>query len=69
MHLVSTVEQIVMVGGEPIHFDKGETIWTESSYKYDRARLEELIETAGFRLRELWTNRKRQFWVAYLEAV
>ena len=69
MHLVSRVEQIVKVAGEPIHFDKGESIWTESSYKYDRARLEELIETAGFRMRKLWTNRKRQFWVAYLEAV
>jgi dimethylhistidine N-methyltransferase len=69
MHLVSKVEQIVKVAGEPIHFEKGESIWTESSYKYDRARLEELIETAGFRTRKLWTNRKKQFWVAYLEAV
>jgi len=69
MHLVSKVEQIVKVAGEPIYFDKGESIWTESSYKYDRARLEELIETAGFRMRKLWTNRRRQFWVAYLEAV
>jgi uncharacterized SAM-dependent methyltransferase len=69
MHLVSTEAQIVKVGGEYIDFEKGESIWTESSYKYDRARLEELIETAGFRLRKLWTNSKRQFWVAYLEAV
>jgi len=69
MHLVSRVEQIVKVAGEPIHFEQGESIWTESSYKYDRARLEELIETAGFRLRKLWTNARRQFWVAYLEAV
>jgi L-histidine N-alpha-methyltransferase len=69
MHLVSRIEQIVKVSGEPIHFEKGESIWTESSYKYDRARLEELIETAGFRTRKLWTNRRRQFWVAYLEAV
>jgi uncharacterized SAM-dependent methyltransferase len=69
MHLVSKVEQIVKVAGEPIHFDEGESIWTESSYKYDRARLEELTESAGFRLRKLWTNSKRQFWVAYLEAV
>jgi len=69
MHLVSRIEQIVKVAGEPIHFEQGESIWTESSYKYDRARLEELIETAGFRLRKLWTNSKRQFWVAYLEAV
>ncbi len=69
MHLVSTEAQIVKVAGEYIDFEKEETIWTESSYKYDRARLEELIETAGFRLRKLWTNSKRQFWVAYLEAV
>ncbi len=69
MHLVSTREQIVKVAGEPIHFEKGESIWTESSYKYDRARLEELIQVAGFRMRKLWTNKKRQFWVAYLEAV
>jgi len=69
MHLVSTEAQMVKVAGEYIDFEKGETIWTESSYKYDRARLEELIETAGFRLRKLWTNSKRQFWVAYLEAV
>ena len=69
MHLVSKIEQIVKVAGEPIHFEQGESIWTESSYKYDRARLEELIETAGFRLRKLWTNSKRQFWVAYLEAM
>ena len=69
MHLVSKIEQIVKVAGEPIHFEKGESIWTESSYKYDRARLEELVETAGFRLRKLWTNSKRQFWVSYLEAV
>ena len=69
MHLVSRREQIVNVAGEPIHFEKGESIWTESSYKYDRARLEELIEVAGFRMRKLWTNKRRQFWVAYLEAV
>jgi len=69
MHLVSKAAQIVKVAGEYIDFEKGESIWTESSYKYDRARLEELIETAGFRLRKLWTNSKRQFWVAYLEAV
>jgi L-histidine N-alpha-methyltransferase len=69
MHLVSKEAQIVRVGGDFIDFEKGESIWTESSYKYDRARLEELVETAGFRIRKLWTNSKRQFWVAYLDAV
>jgi L-histidine N-alpha-methyltransferase len=69
MHLVSKEAQIVRVAGEFIDFEKGESIWTESSYKYDRARLEELVETAGFRIRKLWTNSKRQFLVAYLDAV
>jgi L-histidine N-alpha-methyltransferase len=69
MHLVSTEAQTVKVAGDYIDFEKGESIWTESSYKYDRARLEELVETAGFRLKKLWTNSKKQFWVAYLEAV
>ncbi len=69
MHLVSRDAQSVRVAGDIIDFEKGESIWTESSYKYDRARLEELVETAGFRVRKLWTNSKRQFWVAYLEAV
>jgi L-histidine N-alpha-methyltransferase len=69
MHLVSTEARTVKVAGEYIDFAEGESIWTESSYKYDRARLEELIETAGFRMKKLWTNSKKQFWVAYLEAV
>ncbi len=69
MHLVSTEAQIVRVAGDFVGFEEGESIWTESSYKYDRPRLEELIETAGFHLTKLWTNSKRQFWVAYLEAV
>jgi dimethylhistidine N-methyltransferase len=69
MHLVSKIAQTVRVAGELIDFEKGESIWTESSYKYDRARLEELVETAGFRTRKRWTDSKKQFWVAYLEAV
>ena len=69
MHLVSKEAQTVKVAGDFIDFEEGESIWTESSYKYDRARLEELVDTAGFRIRKLWTNSKRQFWVAYLEAV
>ncbi|MBA2683759.1 MAG: L-histidine N(alpha)-methyltransferase [Gemmatimonadaceae bacterium] len=69
MHLVSTEAQTVKVADELVDFEKGESIWTESSYKYDRARLEELVDTAGFRIRKLWTNAKRQFWVVYLEAV
>lgn len=68
MHLVSLADQTVHVAGESIRFATGETIWTESSYKYDRGRLRELTESAGFRLERLWTDSRKQFWVAYLSA-
>jgi L-histidine Nalpha-methyltransferase len=50
MHLVSCVDQVVeipLVG--TVSFTKDETIHTESSIKYDRARIERLLLRAGFR--------------------
>ncbi len=67
MHLESLVEQVVTVAGTRIPFRAGETIWTESSYKYGRDALEDLVRDAGFVIRELWTDRKERFWVGYLE--
>lgn len=69
MHLVSLLSQVVHVGGVDVHFDEGETIWTESSYKYDASRLTELAGAAGFSVVERWTDPRGRFWVAYLEAV
>ena len=66
MHLRSRRPQTICVGGEPIHFDEDETIWTESSYKYSRAALDQLLDASGFRLRQLWTDSSERFWVAYL---
>jgi L-histidine Nalpha-methyltransferase len=68
MHLLSPVEQTVQVAGERISFEAGETIWTESSYKYDRTRLESLVTSAGFRIVRLWSDAAEQFSVAYLGA-
>jgi uncharacterized SAM-dependent methyltransferase len=56
----------VRVAGETFHFDAGESIWTESSYKYDRPRLDRLIAEGGFRVDQLWTDEEAQFWVALL---
>ncbi len=42
MHLESLAEQEVRVAGARVRFARGETLWTESSYKYDRARLRAL---------------------------
>jgi L-histidine N-alpha-methyltransferase len=66
MHLESVGAQTVRVDGESISFEPGETIWTESSYKYDRARLDRLVEEGGFQLARLWTDAAERFWVAFL---
>ena len=66
MHLQSTVAQAVHVAGEPIAFAPGETIWTESSYKYDAPRLDRLVAEGGFGLTRLWTDAEGRFWVAFL---
>jgi dimethylhistidine N-methyltransferase len=66
MHLRSLAEQTVCVGSTAVHFAEGETIWTESSYKYDRDSLEGLVAAAGFSIVNLWTDHADKFWVAYL---
>ena len=68
MHLVSLSEQTVRVAGIPVHFARGESIWTESSYKYDEERLDELVTSAGFRVRRRWTDDGHRFWVLFLES-
>jgi len=68
MHLVSVDAQVVHVAGERILFEAGESIWTESSYKYDRETLDALVTSAGFRITRLWTDAGERFWVAYLDA-
>ena len=66
MHLVSTTAQVARVAGARVAFARGETVWTESSYKYDRPRLERLAAEGGFRLERLWTDEGERFWVALL---
>ena len=68
MHLESVERQVVNVAGERIRFDAGETIWTESSYKYDHDALRVLVGAVGFEIKRLWTDEAEQFWVAYLAA-
>jgi dimethylhistidine N-methyltransferase len=64
MHLVSKREQTVNLDGEVIPFAEGETIWTESSYKYS---LDEFARLAvGWEVVRVWTDDKRWFSVQYL---
>ncbi|HUF26187.1 MAG TPA: L-histidine N(alpha)-methyltransferase, partial [Gemmatimonadaceae bacterium] len=66
MHLESLVRQSVRIGAVTIPFEPGETIWTESSYKYDRPRLDRVVGAAGLSIQRLWTDARRRFWVAFL---
>ena len=66
MHLESTIDQRVYVAGTAIDFDRGETILTECSYKYDLPVLEAVVRPAGFTIQELWTDERDWFWVGFL---
>lgn len=69
MHLESVRDQIVRVSEQHLWFVKGETIWTESSYKYDEDGFATLVAAAGFRLVKRWTDEREWFWIAFLEPV
>tara|TARA_R110002110_G_scaffold240244_2_gene456428 strand:- start:24546 stop:25511 length:966 start_codon:yes stop_codon:yes gene_type:complete len=68
MHLVSAVRQIVNCGDVPLQFAEGETIHTENSYKYSLQDFSSLVEKAGLKLEQSWTDRKNLFSVNLLSA-
>jgi dimethylhistidine N-methyltransferase len=66
MHLVSLRRQTVRVGGEAFDFAEGETIFTESSYKYRPEHFARLAARAGFETARRWTDANGYFSVQYL---
>lgn len=58
MHLVSKTRQTVHIAALQLDvpFEDGETIHTESSHKYDVARIESLAASADFRVDQRWTD-------------
>jgi dimethylhistidine N-methyltransferase len=70
MHLVSLERQDVHVRGAGLTFtlELGETIWTESSYKYTASALRDLLEQAGFSITHQWIDDQRQFALTLAEA-
>jgi len=56
MHLVSRSRQRIRVAAARLDFTmkQGESIWTESSYKYTPASILQLLEEAGFRRVDQW---------------
>lgn len=66
MHLVSLDNQIVHVGDAEFSFTIGESIWTESSYKYRVDEFAALAAVAGFRVEHVWMDPQELFSVQYL---
>jgi L-histidine N-alpha-methyltransferase len=56
MHLVSDGAQEVAIGSETFSFAAGETIHTESSYKYTVETFRALVERAGWTWVQVWTD-------------
>ncbi len=66
MHLVSLKNQTVRIGDSEIFFKLGESIWTESSYKYTLEEFAQLAARAGFSVEQVWTDPRQLFSVQYL---
>jgi dimethylhistidine N-methyltransferase len=65
MHLVSLRDQRVRIDGRHFAFVAGESIHTESSYKYSVDEFSALASAAGFRLEEVWTDADALFSVQF----
>jgi dimethylhistidine N-methyltransferase len=70
MHLVSTRRQRVRIGAVDLDlsFEAGETIWTESSYKYRLEDVPRLLARAGFDARRHWVDAAAGFALSLSEA-
>jgi L-histidine N-alpha-methyltransferase len=66
MHLVSLRRQDVLVSGRKFRFGEGESIHTESSYKYDLPAAERLARLSGLQLVDAWLDDERRFAVLEL---
>ena len=69
MHLVSQCDQSVVIGTKRFRFGNGETVHTESSYKYRLDGFRELAREAGYEPLEVWTDKEMLFSVHALRAL
>ena len=66
MHLVSLKDQTVHLDGVSIPFTQGESIWTESSYKYTLNEFGQMAAAAGLKVEHIWVDEQQWFSVQYL---
>ncbi len=67
MHLVSKVGQLVKVNETIFRFNEGETIHTESSYKYSVSEFTEMCAKARWTIKKHWKDENCLFGVYYFE--
>jgi dimethylhistidine N-methyltransferase len=70
MHLVSLAEQTVTISAANlrVRFAAGETIWTESSYKFEPADVTAMGARTGFRQHRQWIEPEARFALTLLIA-
>jgi dimethylhistidine N-methyltransferase len=63
MHLRSRVNQTVFIAEADlsVSFQAGETIWTESSHKFQLAELDSMAQATGFQVAGRWIDREWPF--------
>ena len=71
MYLVSRRAQTVRIPGAGlvVPFRKGESIFTEASYKYVAVELRDRVEAAGFAARRVFEDRAAGYALTLFEAV
>src|SRR4051812_13592131 len=71
MHLVSRTAQRVTIDAAQmtVHFERGERIWTESSYKYEPDQIERMAVETGFAMRDQWIDAHARFALSLLTAI
>lgn len=67
MHLMSRREQTVSLCGERFAFAEGDSLHTESSYKYTVAGFQQLARAAGWQPGAVWIDAARQFSLHWLQ--
>jgi dimethylhistidine N-methyltransferase len=70
MHLVSLhAQEVRLAGTVKIGFEAGETIWTESSYKYTEDAIADLGLRTGFAVTTQWIDPEAGFALTLFEAI
>lgn len=67
MHLISKVNHSVKIFDEKINFIMGESIHTENSYKYTYQSFQVLVESAGYKIQNFYSDEKSYFGIFILK--